>query len=45
MPLRFACEALTKEVFNDIVIAIDELHHVSADVNNRLGEGVTLDYS
>lgn len=36
--LRFACEGIDEKVFNDIVIAIDEFHHVSADVNNRLGE-------
>jgi len=36
--LRFACEELEEEVFNDTLLAIDEFHHVSADVNNRLGE-------
>jgi len=36
--LRFACEGLDEEVFNDTLIAIDEFHHISADVNNRLGE-------
>ena len=36
--LRNACEGLDEKAFNDIVIAIDEFHHVSADSNNRLGE-------
>ncbi|WP_319589269.1 DEAD/DEAH box helicase [uncultured Draconibacterium sp.] len=36
--LRFACEELDEEAFNDTLLAIDEFHHVSADVNNRLGE-------
>lgn len=36
--LRFACEGVDEKKFNDCVIAIDEFHHVSADVNNRLGE-------
>lgn len=36
--LRFACEGVDEKLFNDCVIAIDEFHHVSADVNNRLGE-------
>lgn len=36
--LRFACEGLDESKFNDTLIAIDEFHHVSADVNNRLGE-------
>jgi hypothetical protein len=37
--LRFAFEALPPEKFNGCVLAIDEFHHVSADVNNsRLGE-------
>jgi len=36
--LRFACEELKESVFNDTLIAIDEFHHVSADVNNRLGD-------
>jgi len=37
--LRFAFEALPPTDFNDCVLAIDEFHHVSADVNNsRLGE-------
>ncbi|WP_235922097.1 DEAD/DEAH box helicase [Flavobacterium phycosphaerae] len=36
--LRFACEGIDEKAFNDVVIAIDEFHHVSADGNNRLGE-------
>jgi superfamily II DNA or RNA helicase len=35
---RFACEELDESIFNKTVIAIDEFHHVSADVNNRLGD-------
>ena len=36
--LRFACEDLDEAKFNNTLLAIDEFHHVSADVNNRLGE-------
>ncbi|MFC3417174.1 DEAD/DEAH box helicase [Algoriphagus hitonicola] len=36
--LRFAFEELDETAFNDTLIAIDEFHHVSADVNNRLGD-------
>jgi superfamily II DNA or RNA helicase len=36
--LRFACEEIDDEKFNDTLLAIDEFHHVSADVNSRLGE-------
>ncbi|HOR45772.1 MAG TPA: DEAD/DEAH box helicase family protein [Spirochaetota bacterium] len=36
--LRFACDELPEEKFNDCLLAIDEFHHVSADVNNRLGD-------
>ena len=36
--LRFACEGLEETVFNGTLIAIDEFHHVSADVNNKLGD-------
>jgi hypothetical protein len=36
--LRFACEGLEETAFNDCLLAIDEFHHVSADVNNRLGD-------
>lgn len=36
--LRFAFERLAPEAFNGTVLAIDEFHHVSADVeNSRLG--------
>ena len=36
--LRFAFEKLAPEMFNGTVLAIDEFHHVSADVeNSRLG--------
>lgn len=36
--LRFACEGLEEDVFNETLLAIDEFHHVSADTNNRLGD-------
>lgn len=36
--LRFACDTLDEAKLNDTLLAIDEFHHVSADVNNRLGE-------
>ena len=36
--LRFACEEIDMNLFDETLIAIDEFHHVSADVNNRLGE-------
>lgn len=37
--LRFAFEKLTPEDFNGTVLAIDEFHHVSADLeNSRLGK-------
>jgi superfamily II DNA or RNA helicase len=36
--LRFACEELEEERFNNCLLAIDEFHHVSADSNNRLGD-------
>lgn len=36
--LRFAFEKLTPDAFNGTVLAIDEFHHVSADLDNsRLG--------
>ncbi|GAF05569.1 DEAD/DEAH box helicase [Saccharicrinis fermentans] len=35
---RFACEELDENTFNNILIAIDEFHHVSADAENRLGD-------
>jgi len=36
--LRFAFEELDEEKFNNILLAIDEFHHVSADSDSRLGE-------
>lgn len=36
--LRFACEEFDETKFNDTLLAIDEFHHVSADVNSKLGE-------
>jgi len=36
--LRFAFDAVDESVFNNTLLAIDEFHHVSADVDNRLGE-------
>lgn len=36
--LRFAYEELDETKFNNIVLAIDEFHHVSADIDSRLGE-------
>jgi len=36
--LRFAFEQLDEKRFDDILLAIDEFHHVSADGDNRLGE-------
>ena len=37
--LRFACDGMEYSDFDDVLLAIDEFHHVSADnVNNRLGE-------
>lgn len=36
--LRFACEELDEEIFNNTLLAIDEFHHVSADAENRLGD-------
>lgn len=36
--LRFAFNGLEEEKLNDVLIAIDEFHHVSADGENRLGE-------
>ena len=35
--LRFAFEQLGLH-FDDCLLAIDEFHHVSADVNSKLGE-------
>jgi superfamily II DNA or RNA helicase len=36
--LRFAFEALEDTDFDNVLLAIDEFHHVSADGENRLGE-------
>ena len=36
--LRFAVEELEESSFNNILLAIDEFHHVSADVDSKLGE-------
>ncbi|ETJ20805.1 DEAD/DEAH box helicase-like protein [human gut metagenome] len=36
--LRFAFEELDVDKFNDVLLAIDEFHHVSSDSDNRIGE-------
>jgi superfamily II DNA or RNA helicase len=36
--LRFAFEGLEETSLNNVLLAIDEFHHVSADGDNRLGE-------
>ena len=36
--LRFAFNQLDVSAFNDTLLAIDEFHHVSAAIENRLGE-------
>jgi len=36
--LRFAFEEMEETKFNDILLSIDEFHHVSADTDSRLGE-------
>lgn len=36
--LRFAFDELEDLKFNDVLLAVDEFHHVSADVGSRLGE-------
>lgn len=36
--LRFAFDAVEESMFNNILLTIDEFHHVSADSENRLGE-------
>jgi superfamily II DNA or RNA helicase len=36
--LRFAFEELDESKFNNVLLAIDEFHHVSADKDSRLGE-------
>lgn len=40
--LRFACDQLEESKFDDILVAIDEFHHVSADGDNRLWEVIRL---
>ena len=40
--LRFACDELEDTKFNNVLLAIDEFHHVSADINSRLGELLRL---
>jgi superfamily II DNA or RNA helicase len=36
--LRFAHDGLDEALFNDVLLAVDEFHHVSADDGSRLGE-------
>jgi len=36
--LRFAFDAIEEEKFDNTLLALDEIHHVSADSDNRLGE-------
>ncbi len=36
--LRFAHDALDENLLNDVLLAVDEFHHVSADEGSRLGE-------
>lgn len=36
--LRFGFDAMNESAFNNVVLTIDEFHHVSADVDNKLGE-------
>jgi superfamily II DNA or RNA helicase len=36
--LRFAFQSLETAAFNNVLVAIDEFHHVSADTGNQLGE-------
>jgi len=36
--LRFAHDALDEGLFSNVILAIDEFHHVSADEGSRLGE-------
>ena len=35
--LRFACDQLDAKDFDNVLVAIDEFHHVSAEQDNRLG--------
>ena len=41
--LRFAFEEVEETKFNNILLAIDEFHHVSADSDSRLGELLAQD--
>ena len=36
--MRFAFNQLDVSVFNNTLLAIDEFHHVSAAIENKLGE-------
>ncbi|MDC0980696.1 ATP-dependent helicase [Candidatus Pseudothioglobus singularis] len=36
--LRFACEGIDEGMFNNVLLAIDEFHHASVDINSKLGE-------
>ncbi|OMD86484.1 DEAD/DEAH box helicase [Paenibacillus odorifer] len=36
--LRYAFEKIDDKAFDNCVLAIDEFHHVSSDINSRLGE-------
>ena len=38
--LRFAFEQLADSDFNDVLLAIDEFHHVSQDDNSVLGNAL-----
>ncbi len=38
--LRNATKELNDDVFNDVLLAIDEFHHTSADANSNLGDVV-----
>jgi len=40
--LRFAFDGLEESAFDNLLLAIDEFHHVSADGGNRLGEVIRL---
>jgi hypothetical protein len=35
--LRYACEKISPESFNNVLLAIDEFHHVSIDEDSKLG--------
>jgi superfamily II DNA or RNA helicase len=36
--LRFAFDQIGADAFNNCLVAVDEFHHVSADIENKLGE-------